>query len=294
MGEFHDGLKNGFGRWRKEKATRSNMYEGQYFRDKKQGFGIFKWASGNMYRGQYRNDERDGIGEMRWTDGSIYTGWWERGIQHGYGRMQFPDGTLKEGLFENNVYKGPEGAEVPKEFAEGNFDVMELAPKEISFSEEMTTFAPGRQPATSYAPTRYPHPQRFMTASEDPHKGRSTLYSAAIPRGRENGGRTASKDSTLAQRNVASEKYGYMRETQSSLNAKSFSTSSRSLLQQVRPKGIYEKRKHPQDETTYGEMPAERQQRREPKERRDKRVWRPSGNVPHAESRCLPKIVMYH
>ena len=75
-------------------------------KDKKEGEGCFKWASGNKYTGQYKNDEREGFGEMRWTDGSIYIGTWIRGIQHGTGKMIFPNGTFKEGWFENNVYRG--------------------------------------------------------------------------------------------------------------------------------------------------------------------------------------------
>ncbi len=142
-GEFRDGLKHGFGKWRKNREGPGNAYEGQYYKDKKQGFGIFKWASGNLYRGQYKNDERDGFGEMRWTDGSVYIGQWCRGIQHGYGHMYFADGTTKEGIFDNNIYKGP-SAEVPTELADPNLDIMTFAPKELVFSEEMK--APGRKP----------------------------------------------------------------------------------------------------------------------------------------------------
>lgn len=138
VGEFLNGLKNGFGKYRKTKANRTNMYEGEYLKDKKEGFGIFKWASGNIYRGQYKEDEREGIGEMRWVDGSSYIGQWERGIQHGYGRMKFLDGSMKEGLFENNIYKGPAPkGEVPLELKKPEFDIMSLAPKGVAFSAEI-------------------------------------------------------------------------------------------------------------------------------------------------------------
>eukprot|EP00826_Nyctotherus_ovalis_P001288 TRINITY_DN10190_c0_g1_i5.p1 TRINITY_DN10190_c0_g1~~TRINITY_DN10190_c0_g1_i5.p1 ORF type:complete len:254 (-),score=40.61 TRINITY_DN10190_c0_g1_i5:16-777(-) len=138
VGEFLNGLKSGFGKYRKTKANRTNMYEGEYLKDKKEGFGIFKWASGNIYRGQYKEDEREGIGEMRWVDGSSYIGQWERGIQHGYGRMKFPDGSVKEGLFENNIYKGPATkGEVPPELRKTGFDIMSLAPKGVAFSSEI-------------------------------------------------------------------------------------------------------------------------------------------------------------
>ena len=142
-GEFQSGLKNGFGKYRKNKDVYCNMYEGQYYKDKKQGFGIFKWATGNIYRGQYKADEREGIGEMKWTDGSVYIGQWQGGIQHGYGRMIFSNGTIKEGLFDNNVYKGPDfTGQIPYELQNPAFDVMSLCPQEINFSEEITSFFP--------------------------------------------------------------------------------------------------------------------------------------------------------
>ena len=54
----------------------SNTYEGEYFLDKKHGFGEFKWESGNYYKGNYKEDQRHGYGEMFWTDGSSYKGEW--------------------------------------------------------------------------------------------------------------------------------------------------------------------------------------------------------------------------
>lgn len=76
VGEFKGGLKHGKGRWKSGKGHQSNTYDGDYCNDKKQGFGVFLWASGNTYKGQYSEDERDGFGEMKWTDGSVYQGDW--------------------------------------------------------------------------------------------------------------------------------------------------------------------------------------------------------------------------
>jgi hypothetical protein len=83
MGQFHDGLKNGHGKWKKLSESGGEIiatYEGDYKNDKKCGKGVFKWASGNIYIGEYKDDEREGFGEMRWIDGSIYIGEWYRGI----------------------------------------------------------------------------------------------------------------------------------------------------------------------------------------------------------------------
>ena len=192
-GEFQNGLKNGFGKYRKSKESRTNMYEGQYYRDKKQGFGIFKWASGNMYIGQYKSDEREGIGEMRWTDGSIYVGQWERGIQHGYGRMIFPDGSVKEGLFDNNVYKGPaKKSTAPIELQDANFDIMLLAPRDILFSEEIRSFYPAVRPQgetpTNQRPLRTTGDDSFEEAKRAarslvaaPNKFRTRSFSRGLP-----------------------------------------------------------------------------------------------------------------
>lgn len=47
-----------------------SVYEGEYVNDKKEGYGVFKWASGNVYEGMFKDDERHGKGKMTWTDGS--------------------------------------------------------------------------------------------------------------------------------------------------------------------------------------------------------------------------------
>lgn len=130
-GEFKNGLKHGQGKWRKNKDHEAHQYDGQYIDDKKEGYGIFKWASGNIYRGMYKNDEREGIGEMRWTDGSVYLGQWHRGIQHGYGKMIFPDGTIKEGYYENNIYMENHQvneSEIPSELKDKHFTITKLDP----------------------------------------------------------------------------------------------------------------------------------------------------------------------
>ena len=65
-------MKEGKGKWRGARGLHCNSYEGDYKADKKDGRGVFTWASGNEYKGSYINDEREGYGEMYWTDGSCY------------------------------------------------------------------------------------------------------------------------------------------------------------------------------------------------------------------------------
>jgi hypothetical protein len=81
VGEFLNGLKHGKGRWKSARDVANvNHYDGDYFNDKKHGYGIFTWASGNTYKGEYFEDERHGTGEMSWTDGTRYIGDWCHGI----------------------------------------------------------------------------------------------------------------------------------------------------------------------------------------------------------------------
>ena len=38
------------------------MYEGEYWNDKRHGYGTYKWPSGAVFTGQFRNDKKDGKG----------------------------------------------------------------------------------------------------------------------------------------------------------------------------------------------------------------------------------------
>jgi hypothetical protein len=52
-------------------------YEGEFFEDKFNGHGIFKWVScGSKYEGQFKDNMRHGRGKMIWKDGSNYEGDW--------------------------------------------------------------------------------------------------------------------------------------------------------------------------------------------------------------------------
>lgn len=133
-GQFLDGSKHGFGKWRGSKYSTNTLYEGQYANNMKHGFGIYKWPTGSIYIGQYANDKREGIGEMIWPDGLIYIGQWKDDIQNGYGKMYFPDGRIKEGVFIKNVFKDSKLPNVPKELLNKSFNIMKYADKNLDFS----------------------------------------------------------------------------------------------------------------------------------------------------------------
>lgn len=65
--------------WKKGPG-RSEKYEGEWVRDKKEGYGVFTWADGRVYRGRFVNDLREGEGEMVEGGGKVMRGMW-RGDQ---------------------------------------------------------------------------------------------------------------------------------------------------------------------------------------------------------------------
>lgn len=103
-GQFKHGMRQGKGLWMEHEDGSGANYNGEYYKDKKHGIGVYTWPSGNQYQGNYVNDKREGYGEMCWTDGSYYKGEWKDGIQHGKGKIVFADGVVKEGQFVNNMY----------------------------------------------------------------------------------------------------------------------------------------------------------------------------------------------
>lgn len=47
----------------------SFLLPGEFYRNKKDGKGIFTWASGNVYKGEFREEKMCGKGEMTYTTG---------------------------------------------------------------------------------------------------------------------------------------------------------------------------------------------------------------------------------
>ena len=58
-GQFKKGMRDGKGNWIEDEQGNGANYNGDYYKDKKHGIGIYKWPSGNEYRGNYVNDKRE-------------------------------------------------------------------------------------------------------------------------------------------------------------------------------------------------------------------------------------------
>ena len=60
-------------------------FEGQWDKDKRQGFGKCIYRNDSQYSGYYKNDLREGFGKMIWEDGWEYEGNWKEGRLYGKG-----------------------------------------------------------------------------------------------------------------------------------------------------------------------------------------------------------------
>ena len=48
------------------------VYEGEYWNDKRHGYGTYKWPSGAVFTGQFRNDRKDGKGVFHSEHGETF------------------------------------------------------------------------------------------------------------------------------------------------------------------------------------------------------------------------------
>ena len=53
--------------------------------------------------GEYKNDKKEGFGVYKWADGRRYEGMWKDGKQHGKGKFIMANGTL-EGNWNQGQY----------------------------------------------------------------------------------------------------------------------------------------------------------------------------------------------
>jgi hypothetical protein len=107
-GDWYDNKKEGFGT-----LTYSNgdVYEGEFRADKREGKGTFykKHKKGGKLKKQYAGDwvadKREGRGVCLSVRGR-YEGSWANNKQNGAGKMVYEDGEVYEGEWENGVRSG--------------------------------------------------------------------------------------------------------------------------------------------------------------------------------------------
>ena len=79
-GDFVNGIRSGSGKWQSNiNSDEYDSYSGEYDRDKKNGFGIYKWADGSEYEGFFKDDLKDGEGTIRYKNGKVAKLLWRNG-----------------------------------------------------------------------------------------------------------------------------------------------------------------------------------------------------------------------
>merc|ERR1719422_1105006 len=83
-----------------------NCYEGQWYKNKKQGFGILRTGVRAVYEGSFTNHVRDGEGTQAYDNGDRFEGFWLMDMRHGHGELLCADGSHYVGNFLNDMFNG--------------------------------------------------------------------------------------------------------------------------------------------------------------------------------------------
>ena len=81
---FVDGLKEGYARYISWCPEQEGVYEGEWRKDLRSGFGEEVWKNGEKFRGESEEGMRHGIGIWTFADGRTRLGTWEKGMKEGW------------------------------------------------------------------------------------------------------------------------------------------------------------------------------------------------------------------
>ena len=82
MGEIKNNMKHGIGIFIWPDYSR---YEGQFFEDKMEGWGLIHFFDGKLFQGQILNGIPHGYGEFIWNNNNRYVGNYIKGQKEGFG-----------------------------------------------------------------------------------------------------------------------------------------------------------------------------------------------------------------
>lgn len=88
------------------KTADGSRYKGECLNGKREGLGVYTWATGNRYEGNWIAGERHGEGVMEYSSGAIYQGGYRAGLEHGVGTMAWPNGAVYEGGYSDGKFHG--------------------------------------------------------------------------------------------------------------------------------------------------------------------------------------------
>ncbi|MFL0804119.1 MAG: hypothetical protein K6L81_10380 [Agarilytica sp.] len=88
------------------RSADGSQYKGQCLNGKREGQGVYTWATGNRYEGQWHNGQRHGQGVLNYATGAVYQGEYRAGVEHGSGKMAWPNGAVYEGAYAEGKFHG--------------------------------------------------------------------------------------------------------------------------------------------------------------------------------------------
>merc|ERR1711893_333701 len=87
-------------------GTDEEYYEGEWYADKRSGWGRMYYADGSTYEGEWYDDQRSGQGMLRLPGENRYDGSWKNGKKNGPGKFYYLDkGQVYEGTWLDDVAK---------------------------------------------------------------------------------------------------------------------------------------------------------------------------------------------
>ncbi|TNV73190.1 hypothetical protein FGO68_gene10970 [Halteria grandinella] len=103
QGQWQRNKRNGYG---KNTWPNGGSYQGEYKDNNRHGQGIYKWANGNSYEGEYKDNNRHGQGIFKWSSGDSYQGEWKDNNRHGQGIYKWANGNSYEGEYKDHKKHG--------------------------------------------------------------------------------------------------------------------------------------------------------------------------------------------
>lgn len=102
-GQFEKNKFNGYGI---EQFSDGSAYFGQYKNNEKSGLGTYAWGNGCQYQGEWKYGKPDGLGIFIDNKNRYYEGEWKNGMMNGIGLFKWDDGRKYFGMFNNDKRSG--------------------------------------------------------------------------------------------------------------------------------------------------------------------------------------------
>lgn len=82
------------------------IYEGDFFNDKRHGFGMCIYPNGDVFTGDFVDEKYKGKGVYKYAEGDIFWGAYDHGQRNGYGECKYSSGDFYQGDFKDDMYHG--------------------------------------------------------------------------------------------------------------------------------------------------------------------------------------------